>query len=160
MKKSDLKWLLLSALLLAIDRISKFLIVQNIDLYSNITIIDKFFFISYIKNSGAAWGILQNGRPLFLVLTIIAVVVMFYLFFKTKYTLFKLSMVFLIPGALGNFIDRAIWGEVTDFLEFHFGSYIFPIFNFADICIVVGTIIMAIYLLFVSNSPMKDDKYL
>lgn len=158
MKKSYIKWIMVLLISLIADRLTKIYISQSLELGQSNTVINNFFYISHIKNRGAAWGIMQNGRFLFLTLTIIALAFMVYYFVKVNNNFFKLSMSLLIGGALGNFIDRAIWGEVTDFLEFHFGSYIFPIFNIADICVVSGTIALAIYILFIKeNEVMKQN---
>jgi signal peptidase II len=110
-----------------------------------------------VKNRGAAWSILQNGRIFFIILAIAGCVGITYYLFKKIDVMAKLALSFIMGGAIGNLVDRVITGEVTDFLEFHFGTYIFPIFNVADIFIVVGTIILVIYMLFFSSNESKKS---
>jgi len=137
------------ALLIAIDQFIKFVIESKIPLYERIPVINDFFYITHSQNKGAAWGILQNMNLIFLPVTIIFVVVMSYLLFKYKIKLFRIAGVLILSGAIGNFIDRAFRSSgVVDYLEFHFGSYIFPIFNLADSLIVCGSIILGIYIIF------------
>lgn len=154
--KKTLFWLIPLAFEIIIDRISKYLVDSKIQLYDSIKIIDGFFYISHIKNSGAAWGILQNGRLLFIIMTILAGALILVFFFLAKNNFLRLSLVLLFGGACGNLIDRIFAGNVTDFLEFQFGNYIFPLFNAADVFVVSGTIGLALYILFFQNEKEKN----
>jgi signal peptidase II len=151
-------WLIISILIVAIDQISKYIVVQNIKPDQMIPVIDKFFYLTLHRNPGAAWGILQNSRLLFLIIIpVISVVVVYYLF-KSSHWLLKLALAMILGGAIGNYIDRLFIGKVTDFLLFYIGSYPFPIFNAADMAVTGGTILLAIYMLFVYKEPQKKGK--
>lgn len=118
---------------------------------SNIVLIDKFLELSYVENRGAAFGILQGRSILFFIITIGVLIFILRLF--KKYPLMsswmKLSLSLIAAGAIGNFIDRLARGYVIDFIFVRFwGYYDFPVFNVADICVVVGVIIMIILALF------------
>ena len=143
-KKTKIYWLIL--LFFAIDLISKQIIVRVIDLHETVRIIPKFFYLTYVQNEGAAFSIFQNQQVLILLVTVFA------LFFINNYLknnnvnkleMFSYSMV--TGGILGNLFDRLCFGYVIDFFDFRFWSYQYPIFNIADIFIVVGVILLMIY---------------
>lgn len=148
-------WAIIVVLIIAADQVTKFAIVKNINMGETIEVIRDFFYITYIRNKGAAWSIFQNGRYYFIALTIIASVIIIYFLLKSKNRIFSLSLSFILGGAIGNLIDRIAVGAVVDFLQFYFWSYMFPVFNVADIFITVGTIILAIYLIFIYKEPAK-----
>jgi len=148
-------WALIIILIIAADQVSKFIISKNVDMGELIEIIRNFFYITYIRNKGAAWSIFQNGRYFFIVMTIFTSIVIIYLLLKSKNRIFSLSLSFILGGAIGNLIDRIAVGSVVDFLEFHFWSYRFPVFNVADIFITTGTILLAYYLIFIYKEPTK-----
>ena len=129
-----------------LDRITKSLAVKNlIDSPRPGSIIN----LRYLENRGAAFGILQDSRVFFIILTLLIVGYLIYYFAKTYKTnpkLLNYSLAMIIAGALGNFYDRLFQGYVVDFLEFAFVD--FPIFNVADIFVTVGAGLMIIYLLF------------
>lgn len=134
--------------LMALDQVSKLLIINNVEIGEKISVINDFFYITHYKNEGIAWSMLENKGYIFIPITIIVAVVLSYMIFKNKEKLFRFSLAVILSGAIGNLIDRVLLGSVTDFLEFHFGSYVFPIFNVADICVVLGAIALVIYVLF------------
>lgn len=146
-------WIIIAAFIIAVDQISKYIIVSNIQYGQMSTVIESFFYITYHINKGAAWGILQNGRIIFIVLTPIIAAFLIYYIFKSNNKLLKLSLTLILGGAVGNLIDRILAGGATDFLLFYIGSYPFPIFNVADISVVIGTIMLAIYLIFIYKEP-------
>ncbi len=148
-------WAIIVILIVALDQATKFIIVKNIDMGEAIEIIRDFFYITYIRNKGAAWSMFQNGRYFFIVLTILASIVIIYLLLKSKNGIFSLSLSFILGGAVGNLIDRIAEGAVVDFLQFYFWSYMFPVFNVADIFITIGTILLAYYLIFIYKEPTK-----
>ena len=142
-------WVIISLIIVAIDQLTKFIVKNNIDYGRRIPVIDKFFYLTYHENTGAAWGLMQGGRMFFIPITIILIIFMGYYIYRSKNLLFKTALSFVIGGAIGNLIDRIRVGGVTDFLDFHFGSYNFPTFNAADSFIVIGTILLSYYILFV-----------
>ncbi len=124
-----------------IDQISKHLVATRMELREQIPVIGDFFMITSHRNQGAAFGILQNQRWFFIVITIAVVIALVWYIQKVKSRpdkLLPVALSLVLGGAIGNFIDRLRMGEVVDFFQFNFGSYTFPIFNVADSCIVVG----------------------
>ncbi|MEI7026769.1 signal peptidase II [Paenibacillus sp. y28] len=133
----------------ALDQVTKYVIVTNMALYESRAVIGEFFTITSHRNRGAAFGILQNQRWFFIVITLVVVVgIVYYLnrSVREKKRLLPAALALLLGGALGNFIDRALYGEVVDFLQFRFQfsffgtpvDYTYPIFNLADSAIVIG----------------------
>jgi len=149
-------WIIIIALIVVLDQVSKYAVVKNIGYGDLIPVIDKFFYLTYYENKGAAWGILQNGRYFFIALTVIVSAFIVYFLYKSDSRLLSFSLSFILGGAFGNLIDRVLKGSVTDFLDFHFGSYHFPTFNAADSFVVVGTAILAYYLIFVYKDGQPD----
>ncbi|MCM3256441.1 signal peptidase II [Paenibacillus lautus] len=132
---------LIAFVLFLIDQGTKYLIATKLELYEQIPVIGDFFLITSSRNRGAAFGILQDQLWFFIIVTVIVVGgIVWYLrkVSKEGRKLLPTALALVLGGALGNFIDRLIMGEVVDFLQFNFGSYTFPIFNIADSCIVIG----------------------
>jgi signal peptidase II len=131
-------------LVFGLDQLTKYLIVQKMELHEAIPVIGDFFQIVSHRNRGAAFGILQNQRWFFLVITIVILVGIVWFLQKLirekQKRLLPFALSLLLGGAIGNFIDRALHGEVVDFLQFHFSfvNYTYPIFNVADMGIVIG----------------------
>ena len=150
-------WIIISILIVGIDQLTKYIVVNNIELNQSIPVIDHFFYLTLHKNPGAAWGILQNGRLFFLIA--IPVISAFVVYFMIKYNnrFLRFSLALILGGAAGNYIDRLLEGKVTDFLLFYFGSYAFPIFNVADMAVTCGTILLAVYMLFIYKEPGKNQ---
>ncbi|NLC67486.1 MAG: signal peptidase II [Clostridiaceae bacterium] len=141
-------WIIIAVIIIAADQASKHIIVKHVEYNSLIPVINKFFYITYHENKGAAWGILQNRLYILIPLTIVVSAVMVYILVKTESRMLKLSLSFVLGGAIGNLIDRISKGKVVDFLDFYFGKYNFPTFNVADTFIVIGTILLAVFVLF------------
>jgi signal peptidase II len=150
-------WIAIAIAIVALDQASKFLIINNINLGQQIPVIGDFFNITHWKNTGAAWGILENGRLFFIPFTIVLSAVLIRIHMKSDSKFLKLSITIILGGALGNFIDRAFRGSVVDFLQFIFGSYQFPIFNVADSFVVIGTALMVYYILFMQKENEKKE---
>ncbi|MGI6049686.1 MAG: signal peptidase II [Acetivibrionales bacterium] len=142
-------WIIISVLLIVIDQLSKLYFLNNQLLYNGYVIIDKFFYLTYLENRGAAFGIFQDGRWFFIITTIIASGVMVWYFIKNNNFLLRVSLMLIVSGGIGNLIDRVFRGFVVDFLDFYPFGYDFPIFNFADICVTVGVFLFVIYIIFV-----------
>lgn len=133
-------------LVLFFDVLSKYIVDKLMIVNESINVIDNFFKLTYVQNTGAAWSILENNT--FWVSIISALVIIFIIWYvyenKPKLKLDKIGYSFIIGGAFGNFIDRIIFGYVVDFLNFNIFGYNFPIFNLADTFIVLGVIILMI----------------
>lgn len=131
---------LISILCILIDQITKLIVTTNINLNNSITIINNFFSLTYVKNYGAAWSILSGNRLLLIIIALISLFLIYNFFIKNKElkTLEIITYGLLIGGIIGNLIDRIIFGYVIDFFDFLIFNYNFPVFNFADIFIVVS----------------------
>lgn len=151
-------YILIIVLITIADQVTKYIVINKVDTGQLIPVINNFFYITYHENAGAAWGILQNQRYIFITLTFIFSIIMIYILFKTQDKLLKLALSFVLGGAIGNLIDRVGKGSVADFLDFYFGSYHFPTFNLADSFIVIGTIILGVYMIFVYKEPEVKEK--
>lgn len=147
----------LALILIGIDQLSKWLIVQNFDLYGEKEIIPGLFSLFYIQNQGAAWGIFEGRMFFFFIITIGVVGYLIYSFHKYKIEsrLAGWSFSFILAGALGNFIDRMLNGYVVDMLRLDFIN--FPIFNVADVCLTFGVILMMIHILFVEGKEKERN---
>ena len=145
-KKNKEKAYSVAAIVIIIDQIIKFVISNKMSLEQEIEVIPNFFSLYYVKNTGAAFSILQNQRVL---LIIISLVFLYFIdrFIEREKDWDKLSIIslgFIIGGIIGNLIDRLIQDGVIDYLLFQFGKYIFPIFNIADSFIIVGIVLLII----------------
>jgi signal peptidase II len=131
-----------------LDRLTKIWVLDSL-VNKPITVIDNFFYLRHLENEGAAFSIFQ-GKTIFLIfmVTLVALILV-YALIKYKNKFLRTTLAIILGGALGNLYDRIFnGGSVIDFLEFHFGSYVFPTFNIADTLVVVGTIMLAVYILF------------
>lgn len=138
---------LIAFIVFVIDQLTKYVIATKLELRDQISVIGDFFLITSHRNTGAAFGILENQRYFFIIITIVVVIGIVWYIQKMKNTgnkLLPFALSLVLGGALGNFLDRALTGEVVDFLQFNFGSYTFPIFNIADSCIVIGVALIII----------------
>lgn len=153
-------WIIIAVIVCALDQLSKYLIVQNIPIGGGHTVINDFFYLNHIKNQGAAMGILQNGGIILIPLTIIVSGAIVYFLLKSKSKILNISLSFILGGALGNLIDRIFKGSVTDFFDFRIKFLTFwrYIFNVADVFVVVGTFILAFYLLFIYKEKEKSKE--
>lgn len=150
-------WAIIAVLIVVFDQITKQIVKAKIPYGEIVPVIDKFFYLTYHENKGAAWGIFPNGRIFFIVSTLLISSVIVYMIVKSKDKMLKLSLAVILGGALGNFIDRVLKGGVGDFLDFYIFSYHFPTFNVADMFVVIGTILLAVYLLFIYKEPVKAE---
>lgn len=155
-----LRYYWMALFVLIVDQGTKWLVVKKMSLYESITIIDQFFYLTSHRNRGAAFGILQNQRWLFIVITFVVIGIIVYYLWKLKDKQPWLSMAFslILGGSIGNLIDRIRTGEVVDFFHFQFGSYHYPIFNVADSAIVIGVVILMIITLFYSEKETESSE--
>lgn len=133
-------------LIIILDQLTKYFSVVDLEGEAPIVLIENFLQLNYVRNYGAAFGIMNSQRTFFLIITII--IVFGIIFYINKYNNTKImnySLVMIIGGAIGNFIDRLRVGYVIDFIDVNFGEvYDFPVFNIADSFIVIGTILLVI----------------
>lgn len=138
------KIVLYTSIGIIVDQALKILVESFFYINQSITVIDSFFFLTYVRNYGAAFSILNGNRLFFIIIAIIALLVFYLFFLKEKKLNKKEKIVYslFLSGILGNLIDRIFRGYVVDYLSFIIITYAYPIFNFADICIVLSTIYM------------------
>ena len=136
---------IIAIIIFIIDQISKCFISAYLKLNESISIIKDFFYIRYINNTGASWGILSNSKTLLIILSIIAIIIIIRYMNTFKKTIINMiGFGFLLGGIMGNLCDRMIFGYVKDFLDFIIFHYDFPVFNIADIFIVIGVLLLII----------------
>jgi signal peptidase II len=141
-----MKWKLvvLMIILVLIDQVSKFLVVQHMHLYQQIVIIKDFFSLNFVYNEGAAFSLLSGHTLLFYIFSIMTLVILGYYFINSERFSLLLALAIVISGTLGNLIDRLLYHKVVDFLSFTFLKQPLAIFNFADICVSVGVILLIV----------------
>lgn len=155
--KERIKHLILLIILLAIDQVSKFWVRTYLINHSPVIIIPKVLNLQYYENTGAVWGILSGKIPFLILFTFFLLAVILYVYIKIpsgkKYNILKILAVFIIAGALGNLSDRILLGHVVDFIYFEIIN--FPLFNFADSCLTVSSILLFILAIFY----FKDEDF-
>ena len=150
-------WSIIIILFVILDQVTKLYVRNNLPLHQKNEVIKDFFYFTHVENTGAAFGILKNGRYFFIILTAAIVVVLVILMKKNHSGIFRLTLSFIIAGAIGNWIDRVFFGHVTDFFDFYLFGYDYPVFNVADICVNIGAGLMMIYILFLYKEPKPVD---
>ena len=144
----------LCAFLILIDQLSKIYFKNKFHNDGSTTVIDGFFYFTYTVNTGSAFSFLAGkkwAQIFFKILTPLSLILFSYIFVqsvKHGKKFMSISVVLIISGAIGNFIDRLLFNGVSDFISLQFGDYFFPIFNFADMCLTVGVILLIIDYLF------------
>ena len=136
-----LRYYAVAAVVFLLDQLTKQIIDANVPFKETISVIGNFFLITHVLNDGAAFSMLPGAQTLFIVITVFVVIgIVWYLErnWRTGRPLLLTAFGLVLGGALGNFIDRVLYGHVIDFLQFNFGSYTFPIFNVADVGITTG----------------------
>jgi signal peptidase II len=148
--KLVLVWL---AIILISDQLTKFIVGRTMPLHQSIPVIDNLFSLTYIRNTGAAFGFLAGSAaafrlPFLIAFSLVAVgfVVAMLRRLPARETGLITALAFILGGAIGNLIDRFAYGEVIDFLDFYWSGYHWPAFNVADSFITVGVAITVFYL--------------
>ncbi len=158
--KSDKQFYIISAItviiLVILDQITKWQALTKLKPIKNTVVIKGFLDFTFVENRGAAFGILSGKRVFFILLTVVVAAGIIYSFYKLpktrEYNWLKCGLVLVLSGAIGNVIDRAVRGYVVDFLEVTFIKW--PVFNLADIYVVIG----ACFILFLSLFVIKEEE--
>ena len=158
--KSDKQFYIISAItviiLVILDQITKWQALTKLKPIKNTVVIKGFLDFTFVENRGAAFGILSGKIVFFILLTVVVAAGIIYSFYKLpktkEYNWLKCGLVLVLSGAIGNVIDRAVRGYVVDFLEVTFIKW--PVFNLADIYVVVG----ACFILFLSLFVIKEEE--
>ncbi len=153
------KYLVIIAVLLSFDQITKTMISRSIEPYGTQAVIPGFFDLVHVHNKGAIFGFFSNAGSsfLFIILTIFSLAALglvVYYFIKTPASekLMHVSLALILAGALGNQLDRIVRGYVIDFLDFRFWGWHWPSFNVADSCISTGAVLL-IFIFFFKRGP-------
>ena len=152
----------LAIFVVILDQWTKWLVVKDMDYGERISVWDPWFGILSHRNRGAAWGMLEGQMWLFTIVTIAVIVAIIY-FYHTEAKgkpLFQVSLMLLLGGAIGNFIDRLFRGEVVDFLDVLIPviNYDFPIFNIADAALTISVVMLLIAIIFEEKAGKKKVK--
>lgn len=159
MKKKNILICMFIIFLILIDQLSKFLIVKFINLNESIILINNFLKILYIRNTGAAFGILGRSTFILIIITIILIYFIIKEIIKNKdnkLVLFCYSLI--LSGAIGNLIDRIFRRYVVDFISFTLFNREMAIFNVADIFITIGVVLYAIILIREGSNERNNNK--
>ncbi len=148
--------LLISALLIGLDQIAKYLVVEYLKPIGDLPVIGNFLRLTYVENKGAAFGILQDHRWVFILITVAATVLCIVLLFTYKrHNFFSLaSLTLIIAGGIGNLIDRISLGYVIDYINFTFFGYVF---NLADACVTIGAVFLLVAFFTVKRGKEKTE---
>lgn len=132
--------------LIIIDQFTKYLAFKHLSTINTYPIIKDIFHLTYVENRGAAFGILQNKRFFFIIITTIVLAGIIYIMYRNNNLKFltKISLALVVAGAIGNLIDRIRLHYVIDFFDFR----IWPVFNVADVNVVIGGVLLCIMVLF------------
>ncbi len=155
--------LLIGAVIVAADQIIKYFVVNNLKPLGSVSVIDNLFKLTYVENRGVAFGMFNDMRWFFVVLTsvLIAAIIIFMLIKRPGGKLFYIAAGLIIGGGIGNLIDRILYGYVIDYLSLSFFS---PVCNFADYAITIGVVLLAVYVIFFTGylksnkKDLKNDK--
>jgi signal peptidase II len=140
-------------LIIFFDQLTKILVIKNFQLYESLSIL-PFFNLTFIVNYGFAFGFLNNPslNQIIVILIIFSIIAYFlYLLIKTQDQFFRFSLILVLSGAIGNFIDRVFHGFVIDFIDIHIENYHWPAFNLADSSITIGFFLIMFNILFLNK---------
>lgn len=147
----------MTVILAAIDQVIKYFITTNLEIYKSIKVIPNFLYLTYVKNDGAAFSILSGSRYFLIAVAVLVLIILIrFIIMDKKINKFDIiSYSLILSGIIGNLIDRILTGKVIDYIDVYLFNYNAPVFNFADMCIVIGTI-MVLYSLIVKGDNNED----
>ena len=153
--------LLYAAVFFILDRITKLMIVNNSHNLP-VSVIDKFFTITFVKNPGVAFGWFPDWKlpPILMALVMIIIITYYSLKLPEEERITRWALALLVGGAVGNLYDRVTYGFVVDFFLFHFGAFDFPVFNIADIIIDLGVFMLFVDIFFLSDDNEEEEEIL
>ena len=156
---------IISSTMIVVDQYTKFMVTLHIPLNYSVQVIEDFFNLTHIRNSGVAFGLFADQQSEYKALTfitistiaIVAILVIFHQNPKNK-KLVQTGLILIFSGAIGNLIDRTLHGEVIDFADFVINGYHFPAFNVADSCITIGVSLMVVDLFCGQSEPDSSSE--
>ena len=139
-----------SGSVMALDQATKLYVHTHVKMGEPIAVIDWFFHINYIRNTGGAFGLFSESHDyirylLFFLFPVFCVAFIFIMLKDTKHRLQIVALAFILGGAIGNYVDRVRFGYVIDFIDWHVKDIHWPTFNIADSFIVVGVFVLAFF---------------
>jgi len=144
----------------ALDQWSKWAIKTSLNLYQSKPVIQDFFHLTYVTNDGMAFGLsAPGGKGVLLVLTLALTCVIIHFLWKEKdgHPLIKYGLALILSGAIGNLVDRFIFGKVVDFLDFMIGNFHWYIFNVADTAVTIGMALFLYHSIIIQKEDSLND---
>jgi len=141
---------IIALFILFLDQLTKSIAAKNLLLNKPISVIKGILYLTLINNRGAAFGILKDQTPVFICVSIFAIILIYSALRNDKnkvFSFYSLSLAFILAGAVGNLIDRLRFGYVIDFIDLR----VWPIFNVADSAITVGAVLLGWSILFIDK---------
>jgi len=151
--KKNISLIIIFFSIILFDQLTKILVIKHFQLYESMSIF-PLFNLTFVVNYGFAFGFLNNSslNQIIVICVIFSIIAYFlFLLFKTQDQFFRFSLILVLSGAVGNFIDRVIHGFVIDFIDIYLGSYHWPAFNIADSSITLGFILIMFNILFLNK---------
>jgi len=149
-----------SGVLIVVDQYTKLMVSLHIPINHSVKVVEGFFSLTHIRNSGVAFGMFAGQQSeykalMFIAISTIAIMAILVIFHQTPKDkkMVQTGLILIFSGAIGNLIDRTLHGEVIDFADFFINSYHFPAFNIADSCITIGVTLMVIDLFTGESHP-------
>jgi len=165
MKNKYVLLFFVSGVLIVMDQYTKLMVSLHIPLNYSVKVVEDFFNLTHIRNSGVAFGLFASQQSeykalMFIAISTIAIIAILVIFHQTpkEKKMVQTGLILIFSGAIGNLIDRILHGEVIDFVDFFINRHHFPAFNIADSCITVGVIMMVIDLFFGEVGPDSSTK--
>lgn len=165
MKNKYVLLFFVSGVLIVMDQYTKLMVSLHIPLNYSVKVVEDFFSLTHIRNSGVAFGLFASQQSeykalMFIAISTIAIIAILVIFHQTpkEKKMVQTGLILIFSGAIGNLIDRILHGEVIDFVDFFINRHHFPAFNIADSCITVGVTMMVIDLFFGEASPDSSAK--
>lgn len=156
-----LVWTITALIVIIIDQLTKWLTVAFLKPIGSMPLWQDVLHLTYVENTGAAFGLLKNHRWVFMIVSTVAIIAMivFMILNRSQSVLFNISIGMIIGGGIGNMIDRIVNGFVVDFIDFTLIN--FAVFNGADSFVCIGAVLLFIYILFIegksNNEKNKPD---
>ena len=149
------------AAIVALDQWSKWKIKTSYDLYHSEPIVQDFFHFTYVTNDGMAFGLsFPGGKQVLLFVTLALTGVIIWMLWKEKnsHNLIRYGLSFILAGAIGNMIDRVLYGKVVDFLDIMVGDFHWYIFNVADSAVTTGMILFILHTILIGEKkPINSE---
>ena len=146
--------------IIALDQWSKWAIKTSFNLYQSKPVIQDLLHFTYVTNDGMAFGLsFPGGKHVLLIMTILLTgfIVGFLWKEKNGHPLIKYGLALLLSGAIGNLIDRLLYGKVVDFLDLMIGNFHWYIFNVADSSVTIGMILFIIHSIYIEQKKTNDE---